>query len=290
MSNYNIEIQYPGIQGASSGAAGGVNTGVQYNNSGAFASSTNFTTDGLGNVAIVGSGYNDGTLTVTVNGNDAGPAPALTLIDNSNGVDGVTQVFRTKTGTTVSNQVSLNLTATNFSIVDNFNFPTIFNYQYQTALTVGDVNTYLFLNGVNTTLTEASTSATLTLTAQSPQIFVNGQNCAIWAQGQNARLYANDGSGNNFIEAGVNGLVVGLTAYTDAKGIGTVNAQSYYVNGVPFAAAAVAVASLPGLAAGSRAFVNNSTVAASGNFGAIVAGGGSNFVPVWCDGTNWRIG
>lgn len=39
-----------------------------------------------------------------------------------------------------------------------------------------------------------------------------------------------------------------------------------------------------------RAFVTDSNVAASSNFGSIVAGGGSNVVPVYSDGTNWRIG
>lgn len=54
----------------------------------------------------------------------------------------------------------------------------------------------------------------------------------------------------------------------------------------------VAVASLPAasLNSGSRAMVSDSTVSASGNFGAIVAGTGSNVVPVFSDGTNWRIG
>lgn len=42
--------------------------------------------------------------------------------------------------------------------------------------------------------------------------------------------------------------------------------------------------------AGKTAFVGNSSVVASGNFGAIVAGGGANVVPVWADGTYWRIG
>lgn len=42
--------------------------------------------------------------------------------------------------------------------------------------------------------------------------------------------------------------------------------------------------------AGGRAFVNNSNVTASGNFGNLVASGGSNVVPVWSDGTNWYIG
>lgn len=51
------------------------------------------------------------------------------------------------------------------------------------------------------------------------------------------------------------------------------------------------VAGLPAATtAGRRAFVSDSTVAASGNFGATVAGGGANNVPVFSDGTNWLIG
>jgi hypothetical protein len=41
---------------------------------------------------------------------------------------------------------------------------------------------------------------------------------------------------------------------------------------------------------GLRMFVTDSTVAAFGNFAAIVVGGGTNTVPVFCDDTNWRIG
>lgn len=54
---------------------------------------------------------------------------------------------------------------------------------------------------------------------------------------------------------------------------------------------AVTVASLPAATtAGIRRMVSDSSVAASGNFGAIVAGSGANVVPVYSDGTNWRIG
>ena len=51
----------------------------------------------------------------------------------------------------------------------------------------------------------------------------------------------------------------------------------------------VAYAVLPSAtyAAGLRAFVNDSTVVA---FGDVVAGGASNNVPVWSDGTVWRVG
>jgi hypothetical protein len=41
---------------------------------------------------------------------------------------------------------------------------------------------------------------------------------------------------------------------------------------------------------GARAMVSDATVVAAGNFGAVVTGGGANTVPVYSDGTNWRIG
>jgi len=41
---------------------------------------------------------------------------------------------------------------------------------------------------------------------------------------------------------------------------------------------------------GGRSMVTDATVAASGNFGAAVTGGSSNIVPVYCDGTSWKIG
>ena len=48
----------------------------------------------------------------------------------------------------------------------------------------------------------------------------------------------------------------------------------------------------PGTAGnGARAFITDSPTAASGNFAAAVTtGGGSNGVPVYSDGSNWRIG
>ena len=42
--------------------------------------------------------------------------------------------------------------------------------------------------------------------------------------------------------------------------------------------------------AGSRAFITDGNLIASGNFGNQVSGGGSNTVPVWSNGTNWYIG
>ena len=41
---------------------------------------------------------------------------------------------------------------------------------------------------------------------------------------------------------------------------------------------------------GLRGFVNDANLVAAGNFGAQVTDGGGNIVPVWSDGSVWRIG
>ena len=41
---------------------------------------------------------------------------------------------------------------------------------------------------------------------------------------------------------------------------------------------------------GARAFINDSNLAAAGNYGLQISGGGGNTAPVWSDGTNWYIG
>jgi len=54
---------------------------------------------------------------------------------------------------------------------------------------------------------------------------------------------------------------------------------------VPMAVADLPSASTAGV--GSRAFVTDSSVS---TFGTTVAGGGSTKVPVYSDGTNWKVG
>lgn len=52
----------------------------------------------------------------------------------------------------------------------------------------------------------------------------------------------------------------------------------------------VAVSALGTPTAGQRKFASDSSVVASGNFGAVVAGGGANVVPVFGNGSAWLIG
>ena len=74
------------------------------------------------------------------------------------------------------------------------------------------------------------------------------------------------------------------------KGETTAIAQVLHLNAlVRIGPPSVTVATLPAAAglAGFRAFVTDANAT---TFASIVAGGGANGVPVYCDGTNWRIG
>jgi len=97
------------------------------------------------------------------------------------------------------------------------------------------------------------------------------------------RLYDNSANTYPFAVDGTG------TAYVP----GTVNTGAVYstgtVTGSTIVTAPVALGSLT-LVAGARAIINDGNLVAAGNFGAQVAGGAGNTVPVWSDGTNWYIG
>ena len=86
----------------------------------------------------------------------------------------------------------------------------------------------------------------------------------------------------NVLDTGLARDSAGVVKITDGS------AGTGYLRQVP-----ITVASLPTAAAGNagtRIFVSDASVAAAGNFGSVVAGGGSNTVPVYSDGGAWRIG
>ncbi len=82
-----------------------------------------------------------------------------------------------------------------------------------------------------------------------------------------------------------------LMAYISAN-LGAASATSLVASSY-IKTTAVTVANLPAAAtvgAGGRAAVTDATQTLTAGIGAIVAGGGANTVPVFSDGTNWRIG
>ena len=65
----------------------------------------------------------------------------------------------------------------------------------------------------------------------------------------------------------------------------------YFIDGNPVAQnITLTVDTLPFPVQRSRAFVNDSSVQAFGNFGLVVVGGGVDFVPVYANGIEWLIG
>jgi hypothetical protein len=95
------------------------------------------------------------------------------------------------------------------------------------------------------------------------------------------------GAGNGTVGAATLTIAAGSLATGNTTVTGFLTTSSYSKTTAKIVGSLVAAATA---GAGARSFVTDSTVAANGNFGAIVAGTGANPVPVYSDGTNWRIG
>ena len=87
-----------------------------------------------------------------------------------------------------------------------------------------------------------------------------------------------------------------ITSSTGSDGTGDIDLLNLDVSGLLNVTgitqqAVYTVAALPAATVqGKRAFVSDATHALSNHHGQIVAGGGTYFVPIFSDGTNWRIG
>lgn len=107
---------------------------------------------------------------------------------------------------------------------------------------------------------------------------ISGSHISILATASNTKIDPTS------IEAVVNGVVGRGPTVTDA-GTGT--------NILPLWIGAGLVSALPAAAAalkGARGYVTDANATFTAGIGAVAAGGGANIVPVFCDGTNWRIG
>ena len=110
--------------------------------------------------------------------------------------------------------------------------------------------------------------------------------------GENVFVGANAGNHASQATDVQNSIAIGAGAFTTADNqvvLGNDSIAETILRGVQ-RGTAFTVAALPSAAtmgAGSRAFV---TDASATTFNSVVAGGGGNAVPVFSDGTNWRIG
>ncbi|WP_157072480.1 hypothetical protein [Brevundimonas bacteroides] len=102
------------------------------------------------------------------------------------------------------------------------------------------------------------------------------------------------GWGTGGVATGTNQTALGYQATCTLDNqvvIGNVNVTQTVLRGVQkgtvYTVATLPSASGTGAGAGARAFVSDANAT---TFASIVAGGGSNGVPVYSDGTNWRIG
>jgi hypothetical protein len=107
-------------------------------------------------------------------------------------------------------------------------------------------------------------------------------------------VFIGSGAGHNSLQKGdaVNSIAIGPGSYTEKDNqvvLGNASVVETVLQGVT-RHAVYAVADLPAalsIGVGARAFVSDAVLA---SFGEIVEGEGSLPVPVFCDGTDWRVG
>jgi len=111
-------------------------------------------------------------------------------------------------------------------------------------------------------------------------------------------LFSTTGSNNigigraagNSLTTGGNNIVIGTNANVSSATASneiTLGNSVHTVLRLPFTVTVSGLPSAATVGAGARSFVTDATVT---TFASVVAGGGSNGVPVYSDGTNWRIG
>lgn len=113
-----------------------------------------------------------------------------------------------------------------------------------------------------------------------------------------------NGSGGSFVSRYDTKKVLVLDTHPTSPGVGEISLydasenRNVFISGGGYISliyvihAVTTVGALPaaGTSAGYRAIVSDATATLTAGIGAVVTGGGANYSPVWCDGTNWRQG
>jgi hypothetical protein len=164
-----------------------------------------------------------------------------------------------------------------------------------TSIVNGTSNVVAAANA-NVTIGVAGNAAIVTVSGTGANIAGTGNVTGSFAIGANLTI-------SNKILAGSGNITAptyGFSADTDTGfywvsdgNVGVTNngTQSFIFQATTFKQTVVAFSALPAATtAGLRGFISDGNLAAATNFGVQVAGGGSNTVPVFSDGTNWKIG
>jgi len=239
--------------GTSSAVPAGSNTQIQYNNSGAFGASSALTWTG-----------STGTLLVQ-------------NIRITNGTNGsVFNIAINQDGMSFASRTTANY---NIAIGHQNTVKSINSGSYNVGigvlaledLVIGDANTaigsYALRDATGSSNTALGYSAGSTAISGNNNIFI-GDGAAGSTTSVSNEITIGNGSITKF-------RIPGISLTAGAKWI---NVEESEVSALPAAATA---------GSGARAFVTDANAT---TFASIVAGGGANKVPVYSDGTNWRIG
>ena len=167
-------------------------------------------------------------------------------------------------------------------------YSTALGYQALTAATTADYNVAAGYRALNATTTGGSNTA---VGADALLLATGTGNTAVGRQaGDSITTGSNNlvlGNGADASAATVsNEITLGNSSVTSMRVPGlTLTAGTKWINNGTQTVAMLVAAGTAG--AGARAVVTDANAT---TFAAIVAGGGANVVPVYSDGTNWRIG
>lgn len=172
-----------------------------------------------------------------------------------------------------------------FSLVDNT------DATKKLALQLSGITT-----GTTITLTVPNASGTLATLGGTAQTFTNTM--TVFANFSGGTLTGTttcalgSGATTTGITKTVNVGTAGLSGSTTNITLGSsvAGAAGTIVNNFPPQDPGYTVATLPAATTRCRAFVSDSNATLAAGLGNIVAAGGANLVPVYADGTNWRIG
>ena len=272
------------------GTPGGADTQVQFNDGGAFGGDAGLvydkTTDKLtvgGDIDLDDGGTFSTTLqTVTPTANRTVSIPDAT---------GTIGLVNGPTGSIQFNEAGALNGTSDFSTTLNWNsatttFTGLKLNVTNTASAAGSNLLDLQVGGTsNFTVSSAGVARAATLIQGSSSIFYNFS----VSNGVNLRsdYVLKWYNGPNLVAGGA--YDVGLAR--DSAGVVKVTDGSTgtgYLKLIPTTVGALTAAATVG--AGTKAFVTDSTSTLSSNHGQAVVGGGTNFVPVFSDGTNWIVG